>query len=86
MPPTLPLHTYTTPEAEAFLVSLVRKKKIIGLFGCTHKGYSFQVGNMEGHQLVGVKEVKQVPNLEATLEDFHILGADLVHRVNVKNA
>lgn len=41
---------------------------------------------MEGHQLVGVKEVKQVPNLEAILEDFNILGADLVHRVSVKNA
>ncbi|XP_050699179.1 nucleolar protein 6-like isoform X2 [Eriocheir sinensis] len=45
-----------------------------------------KVGNMESHQLVGVKEVKQVPNLEAILEDFNILGADLVHRVSVKNA
>lgn len=41
---------------------------------------------MEGHQLVGVKEVKQVPNLEAILEDFSILGAGLVREVNVKNA
>lgn len=40
---------------------------------------------MEGHQLVGIKEVKQVPNLEAILEDFYFLGADLVKNVSVKN-
>lgn len=45
-----------------------------------------KVGGMEGHQLVGVKEVKQVPNLEAILEDFRILGDGLVREVNVKNA
>ncbi|XP_063886940.1 nucleolar protein 6-like [Scylla paramamosain] len=44
-----------------------------------------KIGGMEGHRLVGVKEVKQVPNLEAILEDFKVLGAGLVHEVQVKN-
>ena len=45
-----------------------------------------QVGGLEGHRLVGVKEVKQVPNLEAILEDFKVLGAGLVRELHVKNA
>ncbi|XP_045117348.1 nucleolar protein 6-like [Portunus trituberculatus] len=45
-----------------------------------------KVGGMEGHRVVGVKEVKQVPNLEAILEDFKVLGTGLVSEVQVKNA
>nr|XP_045581475.1 nucleolar protein 6-like [Procambarus clarkii] len=44
-----------------------------------------KVGGLEGHQLVGVKEVKQVANIEAILDDFQTLGADLVKKVTVKN-
>ncbi|KAG7161793.1 nucleolar protein 6-like [Homarus americanus] len=44
-----------------------------------------KVGSLEGHQLVGVKTVKQVPNIEAILDDFRTMGAGLICRIIVKN-
>ncbi|XP_071514441.1 nucleolar protein 6 isoform X1 [Panulirus ornatus] len=43
-----------------------------------------KVGNMEGQQLVGVKEVKQVANVGAILSDFDTIGAGLVHSIVTK--
>ncbi|XP_042871815.1 nucleolar protein 6-like [Penaeus japonicus] len=44
-----------------------------------------KIGNLMGHKVVGVKEVKQVANVEAIIEDFRIIGTGLVESISIKN-
>lgn len=38
-----------------------------------------------GHKLVGVKEVKQIVNVDAIIEDFRVIGTGLVESISIKN-
>ncbi|ROT73818.1 putative nucleolar protein 6 [Penaeus vannamei] len=44
-----------------------------------------KIGSLMGHKLVGVKEVKQVVNVDAIIEDFQVIGTGLVESISIKN-
>ncbi|XP_063610087.1 nucleolar protein 6-like [Penaeus indicus] len=45
----------------------------------------FKIGGLMGHKLVGVKEVKQIVNVDAIIEDFRAIGTGLVESISIKN-
>ncbi|KAK7073657.1 hypothetical protein SK128_015685 [Halocaridina rubra] len=49
------------------------------------KKQELKIANYEGHQLTGIKNTKQIPNMEAILSDFEVMGMGLVQRITVNN-